>query len=64
MTTISFFVFFDTNADTTVLDYRGAAAIASKLQALFATHAGIFLAQKLAVPVKSEVNGSIARKKR
>jgi hypothetical protein len=31
---------------------------------LFATHAGTFLAQKLAVPVKSEVNGSIARKKR
>lgn len=52
------------NADTIVLGRREAAATASKPQTLFAMHAGTFLAQKLAVPAKSEVNGSSARKKR
>jgi hypothetical protein len=46
-----------------VLDHRRKKIVASSnLYTLFATHAGTFQEQKLAVPAKSEVNGSIARK--
>jgi hypothetical protein len=46
-----------------VLDHRRTkVAASSKLYTLFAMHAGIFLARSFAVPAKSEVNGSIARK--